>query len=221
MRRTELEAAQDRALALFAAIEAGALVASGRTEREVDEAIFTLAERDFGVTQHWHKRIVRAGPNTVTTFGDMPEIRTIGQNDTVYVDLGPVFEAWEADVGRTYALGDDADRRRLVADLPRVWERVQAHYRGNRDITGADLYAFAQAAAIQAGWVFGGHIAGHTVGEFSHLTWPGERNEQLIWPGNPLPLNRSDHLGRERHWILEIHLVDAGRTFGGFYEQLL
>jgi len=30
-----------------------------------------------------------------------------------------------------------------------------------------------------------------------------------------------DHLGRERHWILEIHLVDPARTFGGFYERLL
>jgi Xaa-Pro dipeptidase len=34
-------------------------------------------------------------------------------------------------------------------------------------------------------------------------------------------MREPDHLGRERHWILEIHLVDRARTFGGFYEQLL
>jgi hypothetical protein len=27
--------------------------------------------------------------------------------------------------------------------------------------------------------------------------------------------------GQERHWILEIHLVDPQRRFGGFYERLL
>jgi len=30
-----------------------------------------------------------------------------------------------------------------------------------------------------------------------------------------------DHLGRDLLWILEIHLVDRARTFGGFYERLL
>jgi hypothetical protein len=30
-----------------------------------------------------------------------------------------------------------------------------------------------------------------------------------------------DANGCERHWILEIHLVDKARTFGGFYERLL
>ena len=27
--------------------------------------------------------------------------------------------------------------------------------------------------------------------------------------------------GRERYWILEIHLVDRARTFGGFHQRLL
>jgi hypothetical protein len=30
-----------------------------------------------------------------------------------------------------------------------------------------------------------------------------------------------DGNGDERHWILEIHLIDRQRTFGGFYERLL
>src|SRR5580698_2827613 len=146
-RHAALSAAESRAEALFAAIEAEGLVAPGRTEQEVSEAIFELAERRFGVTQHWHKRIIRAGPNTVTTFFDNPDERIIAPDDTVYVDLGPVFEAWEADIGRTIALGDDPQRKQLVADLPRVFEQVQAHYRATPGITGAELYAFAQQAA--------------------------------------------------------------------------
>ena len=34
-------------------------------------------------------------------------------------------------------------------------------------------------------------------------------------------MRRRDKRGRECHWILEIHLVDAAGGFGGFYEQLL
>jgi Xaa-Pro dipeptidase len=220
-RRAALMAAEVQAEALFAAIEAEGLVAPGRTEQEVSEAIFALAEQRFGVTQHWHKRVIRAGPNAITTFFDQPDDRVIGPNDTVYIDLGPVFEAWEADIGRTIALGPDADKRRLVADLPWVFERVQAHYRASPDITGAELYAFAQKAADDAGWAFGGVIAGHLVGEFPHHTWPIERTQTVIAPVNPTPMRGEDHLGRERHWILEIHLVDHARTFGGFYERLL
>jgi len=220
-RRAELEAAQEKALGLFAAIEAGGLIAPGRTETAVAEDIFALAETQFGVAQHWHRQIVRSGPNTLTTASDYPDPRTIEPDDTVYVDLGPVFEAWEADIGRTYAVGEDPEKHRLVADLPRVFDQVQAHYRASPGITGAELYAFAQSAADAKGWLFGGAIAGHLVGEFPHSRWPGDRPQMVIWPANTAPMRLPDHLGRERHWILEIHLADRARTFGGFYEQLL
>ena len=220
-RRAALLAAEAEATRLFEAIEASGIVAAGRTERAVEAAIGALAERQFGVTQHWHRRIVRSGPHTLTTAFDHPDDRTIEADDTVYVDLGPVFEPWEADLGRTYALSDDPDRRRLVADLPRVFDQVQAHYQASPEVTGAELYAFAQSAADAAGWAFGGKIAGHLVGEFPHHTWPPEFSRRWIAPGNDAPMRGPDHLGRERHWILEIHLVDRARTFGGFYERLL
>ena len=220
-RRAALEAAEVKALAMFDAIEAAGFIAPGRTEAEVTQDIFALAETRFGVAQHWHRQIVRTGANTLTTAADYPEALTIAADDTVYVDLGPVFEAWEADIGRTYAVGVDPEKHRLVVDLPRVFDRVQAHYKASPDITGAELYAFAQAAADEAGWVFGGAIAGHWVGDFPHNRWPGERDTKAIWPANTFPMHTTDHLGRARNWILEIHLVDRARTFGGFYERLL
>jgi Xaa-Pro aminopeptidase len=220
-RRAALEAAEARALKLFDLIEAAGIVRAGRTEKEAAEDIRALAERELGVTQHWHRQIVRSGPNTLTTASDYPDDRTIEPDDNVYVDLGPVFEAWEADIGKTYALSADPERQRLAADLPRVFDQVQAHYRASPDVTGAELYAYAHQAANAAGWDFGGAIAGHWVGEFPHNTWPGERPGKAIWPANDAPLRGLDHEGRARHWILEIHLVDKARTFGGFYERLL
>lgn len=220
-RLAQLIAAEERALRMLAAIEAAGLVAPGRSESEVDADIASLAEREFGVTRHWHKRLVRAGPNTLCVFADMPPERAIGETDAVYLDLGPVFEQWEADIGQTYALGNDPRRRALVAALPEVFEEVRAHANANPDITGAELYAFACARAEARNYIFGGKIAGHIVGEFPHARWPGEKDHTRIAPANPTRLSDPDHLGRPRYWIVEIHLIAPDRSFGGFYERLL
>lgn len=221
LRLQRLIAAEARALDMLAAIEAAGFVAPGRSESEVDRDIAALAERDFGVHQHWHRRLVRTGLNTLCVFSDQPPERTIGADDTVYLDLGPVFEAWEADIGQTYAVGGDPTRHALVAALPVVFEQVTAHARANPDITGAALYDFAVNAAESRGYIFGGKIAGHTIGEFPHLTWPGEREHTRIAPANPTRLSDPDHLGRKRNWIIEVHLLAPDRSFGGFYERLL
>jgi Xaa-Pro dipeptidase len=220
-RHAALIAAEKRAEALLAEIEAAGIVAPGRSETEVEDDIGALAEARFGVERHWHRRIVRAGSNTLTTAWDYPPVRTIEADDTVYVDLGPVFEEWEADIGRTYALGNNLAKNKLVADLPRVFERVQSHYYASPEMTGAELYAFALKAADEAGWAFGGAIAGHIVGEFSHMTLPGDRDHNRISPKNPTSMRSDDTAGRPKHWILEIHLVNHARTYGGFYERLL
>jgi len=220
--RAELEAAEARGVAMFDAIERADFLKPGRLETDIDNNIRMLAERDFGVTVNWHKRIVRTGPNTIRTFHEKPDVRMIEPEDTVYLDLGPVFEDWEADLGRSYALGNDPEKKRLIADLPRLFEVVKAHYDATSDITGAELYAFAQGTAEEAGWLFGGKIAGHTIGPFPHVQLiPGEPDPQRIAPANPQRMRDPADNGEERHWILEIHLVDKARTFGGFYERLL
>lgn len=219
-RRAKLEEAEARGIALFDAIERAGLIRSGKREDELNEEIHAFARDNFGVTAHWHKRIVRAGPNTVCTFYDDPPVHLIGPDDMVYLDLGPVLEDWEADLGRTYALGSDPEKNRLVADLPRLFDIVQAHYHATPDITAEELYAFAQKTAERAGWLFGGTIAGHTIhGKFPHA--PLGREGRMIAAGNTSRMRDPDDAGNVRHWILEIHLVDKAQTFGGFYERLI
>jgi len=220
-RREALLAAEKKAFALFDAIEAAGLIAPGRSESELDREIYALAAEHFGVKRHWHKRVVRVGANTVCIFADTPPERTVEADDIVYLDLGPVFEDWEADVGRSYVVGNDSAKTKLVADLPRIFDIVQAYYRASPGITGAELYAFAQKAADDAGWLFGGVIAGHIIGEFPHAQIPGDKALNRIAPSNPTCMSESDGNGHEKHWILEIHLVDKARTYGGFYERLL
>ena len=222
-RRAELEAAEAMGMAMFDAIERAGLIVPGRSEAEVTQDIEQLAERDFGVKRHWHKRLVRTGPNTVCTYYDEPPLRQIGPEDTVYLDLGPGFEEWEADIGRSYAMGSDPDKIRLIADLPRVFDIVKAHYDASPDITGEALYRYAKRAAEDAGSLFGNTSAGHIVGEFPHAKRvPGiDRTQHGIKPGNNKRMRDVDANGNERFWILEIHLVDKTRTYGGFYERLL
>lgn len=213
--------AEKKALALLDAIEAGSLIAAGRTEREVEKDIYRLAEERFGVEKHWHKRIVRCGENTLATAGDNPPIRTIGEDDIVFLDLGPVFAEWEADVGRSYAIGPDPRKHALCRELPIQFDKLRQRFLDDPDITGADLYAFACRSADEAGWLFGGRIAGHIVGEFPHARLPGEKRHGHISPENPTRMREHDAFGRTRHWIPEVHLVSPDRRFGGFYERLM
>jgi Xaa-Pro dipeptidase len=220
-RITALMQAEKQAEALFDAIEAAGLVAAGRSERVVEQDIYALAEQSFGVTRHWHKRMVRSGPNTLCVAADNPPVREIADGDTVFIDLGPVFEEWEADVGRTYVLADDPGKQQLLTDLPRIFDELQQYYDQHDDVTGAELYRHAENRADAAGWRFGGTIAGHIVGEFPHAHIPGDKDIYRISPANPTRLRDPDALGQTRYWILEVHLVDRDRTYGGFYERLL
>jgi Xaa-Pro dipeptidase len=225
--RKGLEAAEARGNAMFDAIERAGLVRPGISEKELDDQIYILAKRDFGVNIHWHKRVVRTGVNTVCIYSDDPPNRIIAPDDTIYLDLGPVFASdnlqWEADLGRSYALGNDTNKKRLVTDLPRLFDLGKAHFEASPNITGAELYAFTCAAARDAGWEYGGPSAGHIVGEFPHSKLvPGDdRNVHRIAPRNTRRMRDPDDAGHARFWILEIHLVDKARTFGGFYERLL
>jgi Xaa-Pro dipeptidase len=220
-RLAALLAAEQKAMSLFDAIESLGLVAPGKTERIVGQEIYRLAETAFGITRHWHKRIVRAGINTLAIADENPPVREIAADDTVFIDLGPVFDEWEADIGRTYALGPDPEKQRLCRDLPRIFDALTQYFHDRPDVTGAELYAEAQRQAEAAGWLFGGVIAGHLVGEFPHARIPGEKDLYRVSPANPARMRDPDGRGQTKYWILEVHLVDRARTFGGFYERLL
>jgi Xaa-Pro aminopeptidase len=213
--------AEHKALALLDAIEAAGMIAAGRTELEIERDIFTIAARDFRVTDHWHDRVVRAGVNTLCVAGEDAPDRRIAEDDIVFIDLGPVFGAWEADVGRSYAVGNDPLKHALCADLPVVFDAVKAVFDADQNITGAALYAAAHAEAERRGWLFGGKIAGHLVGQYPYARSPGEKEPRRISPGNTTRMRDLDADGRARHWILEIHLLAPDRSFGGFYERLL
>src|ERR1700744_5858839 len=114
--------AQQKAAQLFGEVERRAMIRPGVGERELSDEIHDLAGEMFGVIRHWHRRIVRAGENTLQPFAERPPDRTIVGDDIVFLDLGPIFEEWEADFGRTFVLGDYPHKKALCDALPRVWQ---------------------------------------------------------------------------------------------------
>jgi Xaa-Pro dipeptidase len=216
-----LHAAQDRVAALFRAIEDKRLVRPGETEEGLSRAIFALASSEFGVAKHWHRRVVRSGPHTRLLFRELPPDRTIEEDDIVSLDLGPVFGELEADFGRSYVLGDDPEKLRLVSDLAAVFRECQEMVAAAPAITGRELFEYVGLASKRRGWAFGGVHAGHLIGAFPFSREERDDARNRIRPDNEWPMDAPGPDGGPRHWILEVHLLDPTGAFGGFYEELL
>lgn len=213
--------AQQKADQLFKQVEAEGIIRPNTLESRINQEIYDLAERMFGISTYWHKRIVRAGTNTLAPYDENPPDLTVGEDDIVFLDLGPVFEEWEADFGRTFVLGFDQAKLKLRGDVGKAFMEGKQYFNQHPEITAAELYRHAQKLAKDYGWEYGGPIAGHLLGQFPHERIPGDKVTLYVHPDNPNKMRGVDAQGQERHWILEIHFVDRARKIGGFYEELL
>jgi Xaa-Pro dipeptidase len=213
--------AQAKAQVLFAEVENRKIICPGAKESEINEGIYDLARGMYGISRYWHKRIVRAGRNTLAPYDENPPDLTVAEDDIAFVDLGPVFEEWEADFGRTYVVGNDPVKQKLCRDIEGGFAKGKQYFREHPEVTAQELYAYAHQLAAEAGWEYGGPIAGHLIGIFPHEKIADDKVTLYIHPDNPGKLQVPDSQGRKRHWILEIHFVDRKREIGGFYEELL
>jgi hypothetical protein len=135
-RARRLMEAQDKAVELFTEIERRGLVRPGALESAVSDEVRDLGAELFGTYKHWHKRVVRSGPNTLQPYRENPPDRAIEADDIVFLDFGPIFSEWEADFGRTFVLGDDPVKHRLRDDLPRIFEEGRRHFDAQPRATG-------------------------------------------------------------------------------------
>ncbi len=214
--------AEEKAVILFKEIEARELITVGKSERQLNTEVFDLAFELFGIKKYWHKRIVRAGKNTLFPYKENPPDLVLKNEDIVFFDFGPVFENWEADFGRTYVIGANEKMLKLKNEVELAWMDGKEFYDTNRaHLTGADFYEYTKTVAQQYGWEYGNNHCGHLVGNFPHETLLGEDLTNYIHPENKQLMSRLDKLGNERFWIYEIHLIDRSLEIGGFYEQLV
>jgi Xaa-Pro dipeptidase len=214
--------AEKKAKILFNEIEVRNLVVSGKTESQLNTEIFNLAYELFGIKKYWHKRIVRSGKNTLLPYKENPPVLTLQEDDILFFDFGPVFEDWEADLGKTYVLGTNEKKLKLKQDVELAWHEGKAYFDQHKNnLTGADFYHYTKDLAQKYGWEYGNHHCGHLVGNFPHEKIVGEEEINYIHPNNDQLMGELDKNGNERFWIYEIHFIDEKLQIGGFFEQLL
>lgn len=218
----QLIEAEKKAAQLFEAIETRQLVSPGKTEKELNTEVMELAFELFGIRKYWHKRIVRSGKNTLLPYSANPENLTLQNDDILFFDFGPVFDEWEADFGRTYVVGSNERKLKLMRDVEAAWHEGNAYFHAHREsLTGSEFYAFTQHLAKKYGWEYGNEHCGHLIGNFPHEQIVGEETIHYIHPENQLLMNAPDQHGQPREWIYEIHFIDEKEQIGGFFEQLM
>ena len=165
---------------------------------------------------------MRSGKNTLLPYRENPPDLILQKDDILFFDFGPVFDEWEADFGRTYVIGEDAQKHKLKHDVERAWIEGKGYYEANKDrLRGKDFYEYTKGLANSYGWEFGNVHCGHLIGNFPHETVLGEEVINYIHSENDTLMCDPDKFGNERFWIYEIHFVDRNAGIGGFFEQML
>ncbi|MDG1332262.1 MAG: M24 family metallopeptidase [Crocinitomicaceae bacterium] len=214
--------AEKKAAQLFQEIENRGIVSAGKTEKELNKEVMELAFELYGIRKYWHKRIVRSGKNTLEPYHGNPPNLTIQADDILFFDFGPVFDEWEADFGRTYVVGNDERKLKLMRDVELAWYEGKDYFIENREtISGAEFYEYTKKLAERYGWEYGNEHCGHLIGNFPHEKIVGEERINYIHPENSLRMNSKDQHGNPREWIYEIHFVNTELEIGGFFEQLM
>ena len=149
---------------LFKAIEDRGLIIPGKSEKQLCDEIVQIARQDFGVENHWGKKIVRTGINTLQPYIADPPNLVIQEGDILFFDFHPVFEGWEADLGRTYVLGNDPLKLKIKKDTEAAWYEANAWYFKQNNLTGAEYFNYVNNLTQRYGYEFGNTIAGHIVG---------------------------------------------------------
>jgi Xaa-Pro aminopeptidase len=220
--RQKLMLAEQKAKALFNTVEQRGLIVSGKTEKQLTDEILEIAQSDFGVENHWGKKIVRTGINTLQPYAADPADLVIQKDDIVFFDFHPVFDGWEADLGRTYVLGNDPLKLKLQKDVESAWYEGNDWYFKQSKLTGAEFFNYTTDLAKRYGYEFGNAISGHIIGLFPHEQ-PDDPNDLCfdVHPDNHTDILLLDKQGNKRHWMLELHFVDRKNNIGAFFEQLL
>jgi Xaa-Pro aminopeptidase len=220
--RYALMNAEKIALQLFESVERNNLIRAGKSEAQLNQEVQNLAAELFGIEKHWHKKIVRSGVNTLAVYTENPPDRIIQEDDIIFIDYGPIVDGYEADIGRTYVLGNDALKMKLKNDVEKAWYETKAWFQKQTSLKASDLFQYVVERAGQYGWTFGGEIAGHIIGKFPHEQPEDPKSLELdVHPDNHNDLFLPDANGNKRTWILELQFIDPGKKIGGYFEQIL
>lgn len=198
-----------RDLTLRVIEEAARKIGPGTSELDAKKIIQDI-QTALGGEKNWHPPQIRFGVNSILGFGEKGEENvTLRSEDIYFLDLGPIFQGHEGDVGRAFALGSNPEHARCCRDVEAIWHEVRNHW-SEHGVTGAQLYAFATEAAKKRGWeLLISKANGHRIADFPHAAKARGSIEEF--PSKPAP----------DRWILEIQIRHPSEKFGAFFEDIL
>jgi Xaa-Pro aminopeptidase len=202
--RALLEARQRSRLAVE---QIAAACRPGMSEADaVAEAARVFAE--LGFERVWHPTHIRFGRNTLKLYKEPSEPGVVlGEQDLLFIDIGPVWAGHEGDYGDTFVIGDAPEHRAIAEAARTLFHSVAGHWRSGA--SGRELYALAEAEARALGYELNLGAPGHRLGDFPHAVHKaGKLAAAEFHPAPGL-------------WVLEIQIRHPQQPIGAFYEDLL
>lgn len=187
--------------------ELSSLIRPGMIEAQAHEFYKELSKK-YQVQKQWHPPKLRFGPNTINNFRDESIPHILQEEDIFFLDIGPVFEGHEADYGETFSVGNVFDHKHIADSSQKVFHEVSAYWKSH-SCKGGELYEFAQGRARYYGYHLNIGQDGHRIGDFPH---------HVFYKGG---LGECEEVVVPNAWILEIHLWNAHKSFGAFFEDIL
>ena len=165
--------------------------------------------REMGMDRIWHPVIVRFGEGTLKNFKEQSDsTQILAEDDIFFVDIGPVWQGHEGDVGDSFVIGDAAEKHACAQAVRDLWHDVGNEW-SIRELSGTSLYEYASNQASAMGWRLNLDVKGHRVCDFPHAIYrAGHLGDFGLCPTTGL-------------WILEIQIAHLTRPFGAFFEDLL
>ncbi len=193
---------------LVAVHEIAEQITPGMTETEARTMAAELL-RARELRKGWHKILVRFGPNSTLNFEEpsAPGV-VLGDDDIFFIDVAPIYEGIEGDVGTTFVVGIDPEMARMADDVRAIWHDTRTAWLGS-GLSGPALYEVAREATESRGWVLNYDLTGHRLAEFPHHAhFDGTLTDVGFAPA-------------DLRWVLEIQIRHPERAFGAFHEDLL
>ncbi len=185
-------------------------IQAGMTEKDGHRAYKEVLEK-YGIEKSWHPAKIRFGPNSIKSFREISdENYVLKDRDIFFLDIGPIINGYEADVGKSFALQPSPESyQRIIADGEEIFKLTKQAFLKDK-LNGPQLYDLAEAQAKTRGWLLVGDGAnGHRIGDFPH---------HVHYKGNLRSFTNSIIPDL---WILEIQLRSPDMTFGAFFEDVL
>ena len=180
----------------------------GMTEDDGQKIIEDLFKMN-GVEKTWHPTKVRFGKNTIKSFREKSEPGiTLQDKDIYFLDIGPVINGHEADIGMTYSIGQNPEYGHAQKTVREIFNEVRALWKEN-ELTGEQLYSEAKRITDYKGYILNMDMTGHRLGDFPHA---------LFYKGK---LSEFEKFPIENLWVLEILIKHPEKEFGAFMEDIL